>query len=112
MRLGSIEMQGRLLLRRSIVADWHPIMALVEDAPGFWRMVAQYGRCYGTIRLLKRGGELGYRADGIVLPGDEAELLGYFISLRAAAAAIHRHELSQTSVGGAPNRPRHPSKPV
>jgi hypothetical protein len=94
------------------LAEWHPIMALVEDAPGFWRMVAQYERCYGTVRMLKRGSELGYRADAISQPGTEAKLLGYFTSLRAAATAIHRHELTRVGVEGAPNRPRHPSKPL
>ena len=89
---------------------WHPVVALVEDAPGFWRMVAQYDRTYGTIRLVRRGGELGYRAESIEKAASESELVGYFRTLRAAAEAVHQVELSRVGVSGAPNKPTHPSK--
>lgn len=79
---------------------------MYEDAPGFWRMVAQYNRTYGTVRLIRRGGEIGYRADCIPSPGADAVLVGYFRTLRAAAVAIHQAELSNTTTAGAPNAPR------
>ena len=88
------------------MAEWHAVMAAVEDSPGFWRMVAQYDRVYGVIRLVRRGGELGYRAESILKPGAESELVGYYKSLRAAAAAIHRKELQAHSTKGAPNSPQ------
>ena len=88
------------------MADWHPVLALVEDAPGFWRMVAQYERCYGTVRLVRRGGELGYRADSIRRPGAESELVGYYKTLRAAGAVLHTSELRSQSLQGGPNQPR------
>ena len=78
-------------------------MALVEDAPGFWRMVAQYDRTYGLIRTVKRGNEIGYRADSVARPGAESELIGYFKTLRGAAAAAHQAELTRMGTPGPPN---------
>jgi len=77
-----------------------------EDAPGFWRMVAQYDRTYGLIRTVKRGNEIGYRADCIPTPGADAELVGYFRTLRGAAVAIHQAELANSTTAGPPNGPR------
>jgi hypothetical protein len=47
-------------------------------------MVAQYDRVYGEIRIVRRGGEVGYKATDA-----EGDLVGYFRTLRASARAIH-----------------------
>ena len=56
-------------------------------------MMAQYGRCYGVIRLLEVGGERGYRAVTWAEQSRDRELIGYFRTLRAAAAAAHTRYL-------------------
>lgn len=75
---------------------WEPMLAAIEFEPGHWRMVAQYDRSYGEIRIVRRGGEVGYRAtDG------SGELVGYFRSLRASAKAIHvRYIAGHSRAGG------------
>ncbi len=76
------------------MADWHPIMAAVEVEPAVWVMFAQYQRPYGVIRLVKRGNEIGYRADTWAEQLERREVVGYFRTLRAAAMAIHQRYLS------------------
>lgn len=69
--------------------SWEPVLAAVETEPGHWRMVAQYDRIYGDIRIVRRGDEVGYRAtDGT------GELVGYFRTLRASARAVHEDYLA------------------
>lgn len=85
------------------MTDWHPLLATTEDTPGFWRMVAQYDRTYGLIRLVKRDARLCYRAELIPRPGDEPVLLGYYPTLRQSAWEIHSKHLSMSSRPGPPN---------
>jgi hypothetical protein len=92
------------------LADWHPILAMHEDAAGFWRMVARYDRPYGTVRLIRRGGEIGYRADNIPAPGVDGVLVGNSRTLQAAAVAIHQAELANSTTAGGPNAPRWPTR--
>jgi hypothetical protein len=69
--------------------SWHPMLAAEERTPGVWVLVAQYGREYGTIRLIRRGNELGYRADN-----EAGELIGYYRTLRGACEVVHRRFLA------------------
>lgn len=85
------------------MTDWHPLLAAVEDAPGFWRMVAQYNTTYGLIRLVKRQGELCYRAEVIKRPGEEPLLVSYESSLKRAAWAVHAKHLTFMSRPGPAN---------
>ena len=81
--------------RSTYTGEWHPILTAVEVQPAVWEMTAQYGEVYGVVKLVKRGSEVGYRAD----MGDE--LVGYFKTLRAAAEAVHKRWLrSHGQVGG------------
>ena len=66
-------------------------------------MMAQYGTCYGVIRLLKIGGEWGYRAVTWAQSPDERQLIGYFTTLRGACWATHRRYLASHGQNGAPN---------
>jgi hypothetical protein len=79
--------------RREYVPGWHPLLSAVESEPGEWMMMAQYGRCYGVIRLLELGGERGYRVVTWAEQSSDRELVGYFRTLRAAAAAAHTRYL-------------------
>jgi hypothetical protein len=94
--------------------NWHPILAAVEQQPGEWWMLDQYGRRYAIVRLLECAGERGYRA----VTGEETDrrLIGYYRTLRGACAAAHlafvRAHGQPGSVngvgarGGADRRPR------
>jgi hypothetical protein len=73
---------------------WHPILAAVELQPGHWRMIAQYEEAYGDIRFVRRGRELGYRANNI-----RGDLVGYYTTLRAATVALHRVYLQERGPG-------------
>jgi hypothetical protein len=69
---------------RSYTSGWHPILAAVELEPGHWRLLAQYDDVYGEVRLVRRGPEVGYRAQDA-----QAQLIGYYRSLRSACSAVH-----------------------
>jgi hypothetical protein len=75
---------------------WEPMLAAIELEPGHWQMIAQYGRTYGDIRIVRRGAEVGYRAsDGA------GELVGYFTTLRASTRAVHvRYIAAHSRAGG------------
>lgn len=66
---------------------WHPIMHAHEREPGVWDMITQEGRPYGSIRIIRRGDEVGYRATGGL-----GQSLGYYTNLRAACAAAYRYD--------------------
>jgi hypothetical protein len=75
---------ARARAARDYSATWHPILAAAEIEPGHWQLVTQYGTAYGDIRLIRRGAEVGYRADNA-----RGELVGYFRTLKAACHAAH-----------------------
>ena len=71
---------------------WHPLLAAHEVEPGHWVMLDGLDEPYGEIRFVKRGDELGYRADRRSADRPSAaqvELVGYFRSVRTAAFEIH-----------------------
>jgi hypothetical protein len=80
---------------------WHPILVAREVEPGRWLMVDDIGTHYGVITFVRRGDELGYRADRTDEAGTVTELLGYYRSLRAAAWESH---MAFVRSHGAPNR--------
>ncbi|MCU1405499.1 MAG: hypothetical protein JWQ43_1802 [Glaciihabitans sp.] len=72
------------------MADWHPILVAREVTPGHWYMIDGVGKPYGQIRLVRRGDDIGYRADRCDDHADNLELVGYFRTLKAAATQVHR----------------------
>lgn len=82
---------------------WHPILAAVEPEPGTWELRDQYARCYGVVRLLRIGGEAGYRAVTWAPESRDRALIGYYRTLRAAAAAAHRRWLDGHAEAGGVN---------
>ncbi|TXK17422.1 hypothetical protein [Homoserinibacter sp. GY 40078] len=79
---------------REPTAEWHPILAAEERALCVWVMVAQYGREYGTVRLIRRGDEVGYRAEDAA-----GQLVGYYRTLKAGCMAVHRQHLRDGTPG-------------
>lgn len=73
---------------------WHPILAAEEQTPGHWLMLDPDGRTYGAVTLVKRGDQVGYRADS-----PKRELLGYFTTLRTACMAVHKAFLRSHGAG-------------
>lgn len=77
------------LIDWSEVEPWHPIMAAQEVEPGRWVMIDTLGEPYGRVRFVRRGEEVGYRADDAA-----GNLIGYYRTLRAATSAVHRRFIS------------------
>ena len=82
------------------MADWHPIMNAAERQVGTWLMVGPLNRPYGTITIVRRGQECGYRATAI--EGQSAQIIGYYRTLRAAADAAHGRFVSTRGPHGKP----------
>lgn len=76
---------------------WHPILEAREPEPGHWVLHDGLDEPYAEIRLVKRGGEVGYRA---VMRG---ELVGYFRTLRTSCEEAHQLFVRAHAPGGAPN---------
>jgi hypothetical protein len=89
--------------RSGYAGAWHPILAAVEQGPGEWGMTAQYERPYAIVRLLRVGGELGYRTVTYAERSEDRELIGYFRTLRAATYWAHRHWLRTLAKPGGIN---------
>lgn len=79
------------------MADWHPILAAIEEPPGVWHMVDPVGREYGLIELRRvDGGELRYKATRL------GEVLGWASTLREACNRVHAAFLAAHGPGGGP----------
>jgi hypothetical protein len=76
-------------------------MTAREVEPGHWYLIDTLGAPYGEIRFVRRGSEVGYRADRCDGAGVTERTVGYFRSLRAAAWDIH---LDFIRSHGAPSR--------
>lgn len=61
-----------------MVSDWQPILAAHEQDPGVWFMVDPAGKRYAIVRLIRRGGELGYRAVTWAERSENRQLIGYY----------------------------------
>jgi hypothetical protein len=89
--------------RLTYTRKWHPMLSAVETEPGVWLMVAQFGEPYAIIRLIEIGKERGYR---VVTASDkraDRELIGYYMTLRAATAAAHARWIRQHGTLGGVN---------
>lgn len=85
------------------MSDWHPLLAAIETEPGTWYMMGSTGKCYGIIRLLRRGGEVGYRAVTWAPTSAERQLIGYYLTLRTACEATHQRFILTVGAGSHPN---------
>jgi hypothetical protein len=89
--------------RSGYAPGWHPILSAVEQQPGEWWLTTSYGTHYAIVRLIRVGGELGYRAVTWAESSADRRLIGYFRSLRAATFWAHRHWLRTLARPGAVN---------
>jgi hypothetical protein len=85
------------------MADWHPLLAARETSPGHWYMIDGLEKPYGHIRFVRRGDQVGYRADRCQEDGTLIDLVGYFRALKPATAAVHSAFLRAHGALGAPN---------
>ena len=59
---------------------WHPMMDATELEPGLWSLsVGSVPAPYARVQMVRRGGELGYRAER-----PDGELIGYYLNFRSA----------------------------
>lgn len=72
---------------------WHPILAAREVSAGHWFLIDGLEKPYGEVAIIRRGTEVGYRADRCDERGAFLLRVGYFTTLRAATWAIHGHFL-------------------
>ena len=82
--------------------SWHPMLAAREPEPGVWYMVDTLENCYGIIRIIRRGGQVGYRAVTWVSDPAERQVIGYYRSLRGACEATHRSFIESRTPGSHP----------
>ena len=85
------------------MSDWHPLLAARESEPGVWHMLDPTGKQYAIVQMLRRGGELGYRAVTWAERSEDRQLIGYYQNLRAATMAAHMHFIRAHGVDGAAN---------
>jgi hypothetical protein len=85
------------------MADWHPILAAHETEPGHWYLIGGLGKPYGQVRLVKRGDQVGYRADRCDERGQVTGVVGYYRALKPATVAVHSEFLRSHGSGGPPN---------
>ncbi len=73
---------------------WHPMMDATELEPGIWSMsTGSVAAPYARVQLIRRGPELGYRAER-----PEGELIGYYRNFRSAC--LHAWEETIAPPGG------------
>lgn len=88
-------MQQRYVDGRHIpTVPWHPMMDAVEIDPGLWRLTpGSLGPTYAQVQFVRRGPDLGYRAESI-----DGVLIGYYTNFRAAC--VHAWEKTIGPPGG------------
>ena len=72
------------------VTRWNPLLGLQEREPGHWVLVAQYDRQYGDIALVRRNGNLGYRALLLRVRAAAPTEIAFAKTLRLAAELVHK----------------------
>ncbi len=80
---------------------WHPVLSTVEVRPGYFTLNDGFGRAVAQITFVRRGTELGYRAERLI-PDAENELVGYFTTLLTATKAAHLRVVSTYAHQGGP----------
>jgi len=59
---------------------WHPMMDATELQPGLWALsTGSVAPIYARVQLVRRGDELGYRAEH-----RDGTLIGYYVNFRSA----------------------------
>lgn len=66
-------------------------------------MIDGLGKPYGQVRFVKRGDQVGYRADRCDSMGELTDFVGYYLSLMPATVAVYSVFLRSHGTTGAPN---------
>jgi hypothetical protein len=85
------------------VADWHPVLAAVETAPGECSMPDPLGPPYALVRLVEVHGERCYRVVTYAPQSTARRLIGYYRNLRAATTAANQWFVSTRNPRDRPN---------
>jgi hypothetical protein len=85
------------------MADWHPVLAAVETAPGEWLMPDPSGVPYAVVKLVEIHGERGYRCVTFAPESDDRRLIGYYGNLRAATMGANLWFVTSRSPRDRPN---------
>ena len=73
---------------------WHPPLTAFEPKPGEWWLKGPDGNPYAIVALIRRGGELGYRAVLYAERSEDRQLVGYYRRLKPAVEAAHDSYIS------------------
>ncbi|TQL46661.1 hypothetical protein FB562_2185 [Homoserinimonas aerilata] len=93
-------------------SKWHPLLAAREVEPGLWYMIDSTEQCYGVIRIIRRGDEVGYRVTSWAQEASERQLIGYYRTLKGSCEAAHRRFVALHGWPGAVNSGRVPEAPA
>lgn len=81
---------------------WHPILSALEIHPGRWQMLDGFDQPHALIEIVKRGPEAGYKAVTWALGAADSQLIGYYLTLRAATKAAHLRYVGMLGNQGPP----------
>lgn len=77
--------------------QWHPILTAQEPSPGVWHLVDGDGRPYAIVEVVRRHGEIGYRATTWAETLADRQLIGYWRKLMPAMTGAHEHQQRRTA---------------
>ena len=76
---------------------WHPILEAEEPTPGRWVLHDWIGREYAAMQLVRRGNQIGYRAEA------DGAIVGCYRTLRAACFEAHMAHVNASGPQGPAN---------
>ena len=93
-------------MRKAPRIKWHPLLSLVEPEQRHWALTEEFGRHYGDIALVRRNGDLGYRALVMGARATAPVEAIFASSLRQATEAVHRYWIASHALD-ADRKPSH-----
>ena len=81
---------------------WHPILTALETRPGHWLMLDGFDRPHALIEFVRRGPDVGYKAVTWAPDAADRQLIGYYLTLRAATKAAHLRYVASLGNPGPP----------
>jgi len=67
----------------------HPLLTAFEPTPGEWWLRGPDQEPYAIVKIIRRGDEIGYRAQLYAEREQDRQLVGYYKRLKPAAEAAH-----------------------
>jgi hypothetical protein len=81
---------------------WHPILSALETRPGHWLMLDGFDRPHALIEFVRRGPDVGYKAVTWAPDAADRQLIGYYLTLRAATKSAHLRYVASLGNPGPP----------